>query len=834
MPSDATPAAQPFPRRAVRVGLWTMAATLSLVLAYPFLPGHGPVVLGPYLALVAAGAALAVLLVVLRTQLITGALGHGILYAWLLADIGLVSAAVAISGGDASPLFLCYALTSLFVTSCYPLRAQAAILAVTLGAYLATLAAGGPLNVADLVLRSAAIVLVTALGASLANEKDRNAAESARRAALLATVARVAREVSGAESGEVLRAVLEATAELGFESAHISILDEASGSYEVVRARGVPKEVLVRGLSPATGMLGMVLGERATVWLEDYAGHQKAVAEFVAAGITTAVGTPLWVDGSLVGVFAVGSSRHRWISSEDREAFELLASVASRGFEGARRFEQLAATEARTRHMAQHDELTGLANRSLLYASIDDALDDALGDALGGLPGYRWVTLIVFDLDDFKRVNDTLGHAAGDELLAGVAARISGCMREGDTLARLSGDEFGILARDLDGEAADGLARRVLEALGRPFRVEHRQMAVRASLGVASTRVAPATAEERLVVADRLLSEADVAMYEAKRAGKGCHVNFDHTMRDRMLQRMAVEAELLQALDAGEMTVVYQPIFDLASEAVTGFEALVRWESPRLGTVSPVEFVPIAEESGAIIPLGRFVLRRACEDLQVLRRASAACADLVMSVNLSTRQLRDPCLVEDVLRILAETWMPSRCLTLEITESALLEDAAGGEERLCALAALGVTMALDDFGTGYSSLAYLQRLKVHSLKIDRTFVDGLGSSREASALVKGIVNLADALALTTVAEGLETTQQLEELRQLGCRRGQGYLLARPLPPDQLLDLVGSRGVLGSPRTEPDLALEGEGDRPATRDVGPALRPPGARLGGARR
>jgi len=429
--------------------------------------------------------------------------------------------------------------------------------------------------------------------------------------------------------------------------------------------------------------------------------------------------------------------------------------------------------EARLEHQAFHDALTGLANRSLFRDRVGHAL--ARGRRLGTRPA-----VLFLDLDEFKAVNDGLGHAEGDRLLVEVSTRLLGATRGCDTVARLGGDEFAVLLSDVydEGEAT-AVAERVLRALAKPITLSARDVLVGASVGIAAA--VPGEG------ADELLRNADLAMYHAKARGKGTYEVFAPAMYEVVSDRVALLADLRGALDRKEFAVVYQPVVDLGTGHVVGAEALIRWTHPARGPVPPPRFIGLAEDSGLILPIGRFVLEAACRQAAGWLRDGHG--DLHVAVNMSGRQLQYPGFVADVAAVLAATGLPPHALLLEITESVVMQDTEASLARLAALKALGVRLAIDDFGTGYSSLAYLQRFPVDVLKIDKRFVDGVHEGRSGEALARTIVALGETLGLRTVGEGIERPEQRDALRSLGCTYGQGYLFARPLPAHELDGLL---------------------------------------------
>jgi diguanylate cyclase (GGDEF)-like protein/PAS domain S-box-containing protein len=441
------------------------------------------------------------------------------------------------------------------------------------------------------------------------------------------------------------------------------------------------------------------------------------------------------------------------------------ASVIGRDISDLKRLEE------QLSHQALHDSLTGMPNRALFRDRLDHALRRAVRPVMGPL-GSRTAVLFI-DLDDFKVINDTLGHRIGDSLLIDVGTRIAGAIRPGDTAARLGGDEFTVLLEALDdGSEARLVADRILTAIAAPFHLDGHDIVIGASIGIV---LGDAAAQDP----DNLLRSADTALYEAKGMGKGRHATFDPTMDRKAWLRLELETELRRAIHDDELVVHYQPIVELSTGIVTELEALVRWQHPERGLVGPNDFIPVAEQTGLIVPIGRFVLASACRDLTDWRRARREFASIGISVNMSPRELLRSELVADVVEALRAADLRPDALRIEITEGEELQD-AGAIERLARLRALGVRVSIDDFGTGYSSLGSFRRLPIDGLKIDRSFVAALGQQREETAIVSAAVAFAAALGITATGEGIETVEQWRALRDLGCRYGQGYLLGRPV------------------------------------------------------
>ncbi|HWQ24512.1 MAG TPA: EAL domain-containing protein [Gaiellaceae bacterium] len=420
-------------------------------------------------------------------------------------------------------------------------------------------------------------------------------------------------------------------------------------------------------------------------------------------------------------------------------------------------------TEEQLRHQAFHDPLTGLANRALFTDRVEHAL------VLHRQAGHG-VAVLFLDLDDFKAINDSLGHLAGDEVLRAVGARLRQALSPAYTIARLGGDEFAVLVEDRHGAtAAVEAAERIVAALEAPFRLGEREIVLTASVGIA----VGGDAED-------LLRSADVAMYRAKAGGKAQYAVYTPRMDEDLIGRLELASDLRRARLDEELVLHYQPVIDLSTGGVVSLEALVRWLHPTRGLLSPADFVPLAEETGQIVEIGRWVLAEACGQVARWRAELPGAGELTVSVNVSTRQVRRSVLAEDVRAALAESGLPAEALTLELTESALARRREELTSVLEDLAALGVRIALDDFGTGYSSLSLLQDLPVHTLKIDRSFVRALDTGPARPGVIGAIVDLAGTLGLTVLAEGIETPTQAAALRTLGCRLGQGFHFARPL------------------------------------------------------
>jgi diguanylate cyclase (GGDEF)-like protein len=594
-----------------------------------------------------------------------------------------------------------------------------------------------------------------------------------KRQRVLEAMARIQRAISRREPLEgVLETIVAAAGELlGDDAPALVLVDPDDPGWLAFAAQRGYDAVLAEDDSRhrvGVGVTGRSVAEARLVVVEDYPSMPDARAPWLRHGLQAAMAAPVHEDGRVIGSLLLSSFRPgRVFSRAEQDMLSSFAEHASLALTDARRVDTML-------HQALHDALTGLPNRALFTDRIQHAL--VQGRRRGTTCG-----VIFLDLDRFKTVNDSLGHGAGDELLVAVGRRLAGSLRSADTAARLGGDEFAVLLEDLGGVSEAVLvAERITAALSAPIVVSGREVYVKVSLGIA---VGGHEASE-------LLRQADVAMYRAKRDGKGRFRVFEDSMQAEVVERLELEGELLRAIERDEVEVHYQPVIALDGQTLAGFEALARWTHPTRGLVPPPQFIPLAEENGSIIELGRQILRTACRQAARWLEEFPTAEPRIMSVNLSGRQLEDPNIVADVAAALADTGLPASALVLEITETVLMHDTEATISRLTALKALGVRLAVDDFGTGYSSLRYLRRFPIDILKMAKPFVDGLDTGDdEGRALARAIVDLASSLKLACIAEGIEAGAQADVLHDLGCGMGQGFHFARPMASDAMTALI---------------------------------------------
>ncbi len=566
-------------------------------------------------------------------------------------------------------------------------------------------------------------------------------------------------------AGEPLHEVLEALSEVACELLDVEIAAVLiADPNDPGRAR----------VNASVGIDSELLSSHDGIPIRDEIGVRAVPDDAKAWGIAAGMAAPVRERGEPAGTMVVGSpDAGREFGSRERDIVLALAEHASLALNHER-----AALEAA--HEALHDALTGLPNRSLLLDRIDHAIRRAERSE-------QAVAVLFCDLDGFKTVNDSLGHSAGDELLVLVGKRIAEYVRPADTVARLGGDEFAVLVEEI-GEPSDAAraARRILEALEAPFVVGGREVYVGASIGIATGTGS----------VEMLLRNADLAMYRAKSRGKSRYAVFEPEMHTAIVERLDLEVDLKRAIAHEELVLSYQPIYRLAPREIAGLEALVRWQHPTRGLVTPDRFVPLAEESGLVAELGRWVLRAACHQAALWHAKYPGYANLQVGVNISGVQLREPGLAADVADALAASGLDASSLTLEITETVLMEDSAAVVGRLEELKSLGVSLAVDDFGVGHSSLRYLKLFPIDNLKIDKAFIESLGGSDDDPALVRAMVDLAQIFGLRVVAEGIERSDQIAMLVELGCELGQGHYLSQPLDPPSADSLLLRSGLLG--------------------------------------
>jgi diguanylate cyclase (GGDEF)-like protein/PAS domain S-box-containing protein len=464
--------------------------------------------------------------------------------------------------------------------------------------------------------------------------------------------------------------------------------------------------------------------------------------------------------------------KYRWVSTtklpwRDRKG----AIVGTFGI--SRDISDRKKAEEQLQHQAFYDPLTDLPNRALFL----DRLQHLFQRARRSLGSPQFAVLYL-DLDRFKTINDSLGHQVGDELLVATARRLERCIRPGDTLARLGGDEFTVLLDDVRSEAdATGVAERIHQEVAAPLQMQGAEVFTSVSVGIALSSAGYQSPED-------MLRDADTAMYRAKAGGRAGHQVFDGDMHRRAVSSLKLETELRRALERQEIVPYYQPLVDFDTGAVFGFEALARWRHPTSGMLMPDLFIPVAEETGLVVEIGAWMLAEACRQMREWQQSYPDWSTLGISVNVSGRQLAQGGIAADVERVLAATGLDPACLTLEITESALVHSLSAGAGVIQRLHEMSIGLHLDDFGTGYSSLSYLHTFPVQALKVDRSFVNRMNQASQQSAIVKAIVSLAHDLGMEVIAEGVETRAQLDALRALRCRRGQGFLFSKPLPAEQ--------------------------------------------------
>jgi diguanylate cyclase (GGDEF)-like protein len=519
------------------------------------------------------------------------------------------------------------------------------------------------------------------------------------------------------------------------------------------------------------------IGSGRPVFVSNTSDTGGVVATPALDGVAYGVVPVITSDGQAIGTICViDTAPHPWSSLEVNCLLDI-ASLLVTELELRNDLSVKRQTQEHLLYSTLHDALTGLPNRSLFIERLRHAMRRAARH-----PDDLFAVLFL-DLDRFKEVNDNLGHFAGDELLRAVARRLEACIRPEDTVARLSGDEFAILLESMTETSDAGrVAERIEEALSFPINLAGAEVATSASMGIVTSSMAHDQPEQ-------ILRSADMAMYRAKAAGRARYELFDRAMHTDALARLQLETDMRRAVEAGEFRLHYQPLISLRSGHVTGFEALVRWEHPEQGLVQPADFIPVAEETGLIVPIGHWVLDEACRQMSEWQSAYSRETPLTIGVNLSARQFSQPDLLDRIQQTLQRTGLPASSLRLEINEAAIIDKGNYAFTILSQIRELGVQVYLDDFGTGYSSLSYLHGLPIDAIKIDRAFIGNMDTDEKNLRLVRTLLTLAEIVGVKAEAEGISTSEQLRELRALGCEQGQGYLFSAPITPDAAEDVL---------------------------------------------
>ncbi|CAN5618619.1 hypothetical protein BH10ACT11_BH10ACT11_07260 [soil metagenome] len=636
-------------------------------------------------------------------------------------------------------------------------------------------------------------------------ESERQGAENVRllealreRQVLLERLGRIQRSIVGREPiNSIFEQIVAAACELlGVESGGSRLRDRDSTRTSLVAATGSGAEFLSarsRSDEPDLGSMSMLQGKPITVDASDGEPRTSLPAGWINEGFVGGMATPIFEEGQAIGSIVVClRDPEREFGPRDRQALISLAEHASLAVVHSHALDDVS-------HEALHDSLTSLPNRALF-------LDRARLAVARARRSQVPLGVLVVDVDNFKTINESLGQKVGDSVLVAISERLLTCLRPGDTIARLGGDEFAILMEELrePGDAAR-VAQSVLDSLERPFAVGGREVFLGASVGISAG----------ISDGETLVRDGSLAMYKAKDQGRGRYEAFAPEMHKAIVDRLDLEVDLKRGITRGELELHYQPIFSLETGAITGMEALVRWNHPTRGLVPPVRFIPLAETSGQIHALGRWTLNAACHQGALWRARYPALPGIQMGVNVSATQLARPALVDDVARAREQAQLEPDALTLEVTETARRGDIDVAVARLRALKNLGVRIAVDDFGVGHASLRYLKRFPLDYLKVAKDFVDDIETPGEELAILRAIIDLSRVFGLSSIAEGIETERQREKLAELGCELGQGFLLSKPAPAAAADDLILQVGLLGSAQpAEPALS-------PGSSPAGPA-------------
>jgi diguanylate cyclase (GGDEF)-like protein len=772
----------------VRVGLWLTAIVGLGGAAYALATWNDPNRTWILVAIGVAILSIPLIRLLPLERIIRGPLREPFFVAWSVADIALITLCAGLDGGADSAIALLLVLPFLFAALTYPVRAIVAVgIADLAGLFILAFAVGGGLPFDGFGLFAALCV------ALLAGWEARSQARRRRQLAVAATalvhseessrlqaqqqsaVARFGQHaLEGADIDELAReATRIVTDVLEVDYGVIMKLLPRAEELLLVAAVGLREELIGQTRVPADyrSQSGYALDTGSATVVNDWSTETRFQQSVLQReqGISSAAIVLIKSKEEPYGVLGAGSRELHRFNQADVNFMQAIANVLANAVERRR-------TEEQTQHEALHDALTGLPNRSLFLDRLQHALSvSARRDAP--------IAVLFLDLDQFKLVNDSLGHAAGDELLAAVAPRIEQALRPGDTVARFGGDEFAVLAEDIRNvHGATRIAERIAEALTRPFILREREHFVSASIGISLGT----GAEDP----EALIRDADSALYRAKDHGRGGYEIFDEVMRSRVIEHMQTENDLRRALQREELVLHYQPVVRLHDGVIASMEALLRWDHPERGLIGPLAFIPVAEESRLIVPIGRWVVEQACRQAASWQRLRPDSAPVGVAVNLSARQLADPGLISHIERSVKANGIDPATLCLELTETALLDETYSCERTVSNLSDIGVRLALDDFGVGFSSLGYLKRLPLSMLKLDRTFVEDVTENPHDAAIIRAVGEMADTIGIDVVAEGVETDEQVRMARDLGCGYAQGFHFAEPMPAsyaERLLD-----------------------------------------------
>jgi diguanylate cyclase (GGDEF)-like protein len=698
--------------------------------------------------------------------------------AWSIADVLLIATLAGLDGGSHSPYMLLLVLPFLYASLSYPTRWTAVVGVAAVGAFfVVAFGVGGAFPLAGFGLFAGTCVGLLATWearnqlrqrrelAETASALFRSEGSSRLQAHQQSAVARFGQQaLEGADIDELAQEASRIlTGVLDIDYGGVMKLLPGGEELLLVSAVGLPEELVgvTRVPTDYRSQSGYALATGKATVVNDWGTETRFQQSELQSkqGMKSAAIILIKGKEEPFGILGAGSRALHGFTEEDVNFMQAIANVLANAIERRR-------TEERTQHEALHDALTGLPNRSLFLDRLEHALSVAARRETD-------IAVLFLDLDQFKLVNDSMGHAAGDELLAAVAPRLEQALRPGDTVARFGGDEFAVLAEDVgDERGATRIAERIAESLTRPFILRDREHFVSASIGISIG----SGAEEP----EGLIRDADAALYRAKDHGRGGYEIFDEVMRSRVIEHMQTENDLRRALQREEFVLHYQPVVRLHDGSIQSMEALLRWDHPERGLVGPLAFIPVAEESRLIVPIGRWVIEQACRQAAAWQKLRPDSAPISVAVNLSARQLADPELLAHVEGSIQANGIEPSTLWLELTESTLLDDAAV-ERTLGALRRLGVHLVLDDFGVGFSSLGYLKQLPLSMVKLDRSFVENVTDGPHDAAIVRAVSEMAETIGIGVVAEGVETEEQVRVARDLGCGYAQGFHFAEPVP-----------------------------------------------------